>query len=105
MRAKLTQEDIALLYKLRKIIESFSSEELKAFAFVWDNISVGEILLEQHLMVVHKVRRPSSVIVSLRGKGVLERGEGCYNLPRWLRQLRRKIGNFGELKFILDKLP
>jgi hypothetical protein len=105
LRVKLSQEDLALLYKLRKLIESFTSEELKAFAFVWDNISVGEILLEQHLAVIHKIKRPSTVIVSLREKGALDRGEGCYNLPRWMRQLRKKIGSFSELRLILDKLP
>ncbi len=93
------------LYRLRRIIESFDSNELKAFAFIWDNISVGEILLEQHLAIVHKIKRPSRVIVSLREKGVIERGEGCYNLARWLRPLRKKITSFSELRLILDKLP
>jgi hypothetical protein len=94
-----------LLYKLRRLIETFDSSEIKAFAFVWDNISVGELLLEQHLATVHKIKRPSQVIQRLREKGVIERGEGCYNLPRWLRRLRKKIGSFAELRLIIDKLP
>lgn len=105
MPAKLSEEEIKTLYKLREIIVKFNSDELKVFSYVWDNISVGEILFERDLNQIHGVNKPILVAVSLRGKGVIERGEGCYNLARWLRPLRKKIGSFQDLRLLLDKLP
>jgi len=104
-RAKLSREDVELLYKLRDMIAELTTDELKAFSYVWDNISVGEILYERDLSRIHGVRKPILVAIELRDKGLLERGEGCYNLPRWLRSLRKKIGRFEELRLLLDKLP
>ena len=105
MQRKLSEEDIKALYKLREMISRFSSEELKVFAYVWDNISVGELLFERDLYTIYKVPKPILVARRLRERGVIERGEGCYNLARWLRKLRKKVGNFGELRALLDKLP
>jgi len=103
--AKFSEEEIKTLYKLRELIVRFSSDEIKVFSYVWDNISVGEIVFERDLNQIYGVRKPILVAVSLREKGVIERGEGCYNLARWLRPLRKKIGNFQDLRFILDRLP
>ncbi len=86
------------------MISSLSTEELTVFSYVWDNISVGEILFEKDLATLHKIRKPLLVARSLREKGLIEYGNGCYNLSRWLRRLRMKIGRFEELKRILDKI-
>ncbi|WP_338249101.1 PolB1-binding protein PBP2 family protein [Pyrodictium abyssi] len=103
--ARLSEEEIKTLYKLREIIVKFNSDELKVFSYVWDNISVGEILFERDLNQIHGVNKPILAAASLREKGVIERGEGCYNLARWLRPLRKKIGSFQDLRLLLDKLP
>ncbi|KSW11909.1 hypothetical protein CF15_03685 [Pyrodictium occultum] len=102
---RLTEEERRTLYKLRDLIIRFSSDELKVFSYVWDNISVGEIIFERDLSQIHGVPKPILVAMSLRDKGVIERGEGCYNLARWLRPLRKKVGNFQDLRLLLDRLP
>ncbi len=104
-KAKLTKEDLETLYKLREMITNLSSEELTVFSYVWDNISVGEILFERDLYRIHRVQKPILVARRLREKGLIERGEGCYNLARWLRPLRKKIQNFNDLRTLIDKLP
>ena len=104
-RAKLTKEDLETLYKLREMITNLSSEELTVFSYVWDNISVGEILFERDLYRIHRVQKPILVARRLREKGLIERGEGCYNLARWLRPLRKKIQSFNDLRTLIDKLP
>ncbi len=86
------------------MISSLSTEELTVFSYVWDNISVGEILFEKDLTTLHRIRKPLLVARSLREKGLIEYGNGCYNLSRWLRRLRMKIGRFEELKRILDRI-
>lgn len=104
-KPKLDKEDMAVLYKLRDIMLSLDSDELKAFAYVWDNISVGEIIFERDLFRIYGVRKPILVARQLREKGLIERGEGCYNLARWLRQLRKKVTSFNDLRQLIDKLP
>jgi len=104
-KAKLTKEDLETLYKLREMITNLSSEELTVFSYVWDNISVGEILFERDLYRIHRVQKPILVARRLREKGLIERGEGCYNLARWLRPLRKKIQSFNDLRTLIDKLP
>jgi len=103
-RTKLTREDLRILYKLREMIISLTGEELTVFAYVWDNISVGEILFERDLYRIHRVQKPILVARRLREKGLIERGEGCYNLARWLRPLRKKIQSFSDLRLIIDNL-
>ena len=104
-KQKLTREDLENLYKLRDMIRGLTTEELTVFAYVWDNISVGEILFERDLYRIYKVQKPILVARSLREKGLIERGEGCYNLARWLRPLRKKITSFNDLRLVIDKLP
>lgn len=104
-RGRLSQEDVKLLYKLRDAISRLNSDELKVFMYVWDNISVGEIVFERDLARIYGVRKPLLVAIELREKGMLERGEGCYNLPPWIRRLRLKIGKFEDLRALLDRLP
>ncbi len=104
-KAKLTRKDLETLYKLRDMIATLSSEELIVFGYVWDNISVGEILFERDLYRIHRVQKPILVARRLREKGLIERGEGCYNLARWLRPLRKKIQSFNDLRALVDQLP
>ena len=60
------------------------------FEYFVKNISVGEILAEKELKL-YGVEEPLKVIRGLIEKGVLERGEGCFNLSKELREyLRRK---------------
>ncbi len=102
---KLTRDEINDLYRLRDLISNLRTEELYVFMYVWDNISVGEIVFERDLSRIYHVKKPILVAVEMREKGLLERGEGCYNLPRWIRRLRMKIGRFEELRALLDRLP
>lgn len=100
---RLDEEDMEALKKLRALIPGLSREELIAFSYVWDNISVGELLFEKDMAVIHRIEKPYRVAMRLREKGLIERGEGCYNLARWLRRLRMKLGRFEELRRILDQ--
>jgi hypothetical protein len=102
---RLSDEDVKALYKLRDMVARLRTEELYVFMYLWDNISVGEIVFERDLSRIYRVRKPILVAIEMREKGLVERGEGCYNLPRWIRRLRMKIGRFDELKKILDSLP
>ena len=104
-QAKLTQDEVKLLYKLRELISRLRTEELHVFMYVWDNISVGEIVFERDLARIYRVRKPILVAMEMREKGLIERGEGCYNLPRWIRRLRLKIGRFDNLRLLLERLP
>jgi len=105
MKRGLTAEEIKDLYRLRDIVSRLRTEELYVFMYVWDNISVGEIVFERDLARVYHVKKPILVAVEVREKGLIERGEGCYNLQRWVRRLRMKIGRFEELRSLLDRLP
>ncbi len=102
--AKLSSDEVRSLYRLRDMISRLRTEELYVFMYVWDNISVGEIVMERDLSRIYRVRKPILVAMEMREKGLLERGEGCYNLPRWIRRLRMKIGRFEELRALIDSL-
>jgi len=102
--AKLSSDEVRSLYRLRDMISRLRTEELYVFMYVWDNISVGEIVMERDLSRIYRVRKPILVAMEMREKGLLERGEGCYNLPRWIRRLRMKIGRFEELRALIDGL-
>ncbi len=94
MAAKsLTPSEVEAIRKLRKILETLSRDELIAFRYLWEHISVGEIIAEQELRLQHGVQKPDLAFKKLREKGLMERGEGCYNLPSWLRPLRKKHGS------------
>lgn len=101
----MTKDDVAALLELRDAIAGFDRDELRVFSYVWDNISVGEILFERDLSRIHGVRKPILVAIRLRERGLIERGEGCYNLSRRYRRLRMKIGKFDELRRLLAAIP
>lgn len=104
MRLKLAREELEALRKLREIMVQMTADELKVFEFVWDNISVGEIVFVRDLERIYGVKSPERVARELRLKGLIERGEGCYNLASWLRPLRKKVPSFNELKRIITKV-
>ena len=104
MRVRLSPQEVEVLRKLGEILERLDADELKVFEYVWDNISVGEIVFARDLERVYGVAKPLIKARSLREKGLIERGEGCYNLARWLRPLRKKIPSFNELKRIISRI-
>lgn len=75
-----------------KNIEITNEEKIVIYYFV-KNISVGEILALKELRALG-VKNPSQLIRRLMVKGILEKGEGCYNLAKNIREevfkLRRK---------------
>lgn len=83
-------------YKILKSLKSkkiSGEEEKKVTLYFIRNISVGEILALRELEILG-VKNPSKVIRTLILKGVLEKGEGCYNLAKDIREelfmLKRK---------------
>jgi hypothetical protein len=104
MRFRLQREDVEALRKLRGIMMRLNANELKVFEYVWDNISVGEIVFVRDLERIYGVPKPHLVARTLREHGLIERGEGCYNLASWLRPLRKKIPSFNELKRIIERV-
>ncbi len=101
--ARLGREELEALRRLRSIISELTPEEHKVFSYIWDNISVGELLFEKDMVHIHGIRKPYLVAMRLRERGLIERGEGCYNLARWLRRLRMKVGRFEELLHVLER--
>jgi len=70
---------------LDEIKVELSPEEKKVLEYFIKNISVGEILAIREIKGFLGVDKPEIVIRSLLQKGILERGEGCYNLAEKLR--------------------
>ena len=99
---RLSPEEVEKLRKLKEIVEGLSRDEAAAFRYLWEYISVGEIIAEQELRVKFGVEKPSLVFKRIREKGLMERGEGCYNLASWLRPLRKKLGS--NLDLILSRV-
>ncbi len=100
---RLGEEELEALRRLREVVPRLSPEEYRAFSYIWDNISVGELLFERDMAHIHGIKKPYEVAARLREKGLVERGEGCYNLARWLRRLRIKVGRFEELLRLLER--
>ncbi len=73
--------------EIEQIRKSLSGDELKVFDYFLRNISVGEIIAVRELQYRYKVERPLEVIFRLINKGLIEKGEGCYNLSKELREL------------------
>ena len=69
---------------LRRMLRELGAEELEAMVYFLEEVSVGELAAYRDLRV-RGVRDPQAVARSLVEKGFLEKGEGCYNLPRGLR--------------------
>jgi len=79
---------------LSKINIELNEEEIKILKYFIRNISVGEILTLLDLRRMG-ISDPEYYIRRLTEKGLLERGEGCYNLAKELREevfkLRREL--------------
>ncbi len=73
--------------EIEQIRKSLSEDELKVFDYFLRNISVGEIIAVRELQYRYKVEKPLEVIFRLINKGLIEKGEGCYNLSKELREL------------------
>ncbi|MET1129213.1 MAG: hypothetical protein ABWW70_07850 [Thermoproteota archaeon] len=101
---RLGVEEVQALKRLRKVISSLSTEELKAFEYIWENVSVGEIIAERDLLQLYGISKPVQVLRKLRDKELVERGEGCYNLAAWLRRLRKRVQDFRRLALLLEKV-
>ncbi len=78
-------------------LELTDEEKLVTYYFV-KHISVGEILAERELRALG-IKNPLKVIKSLILKGVLERGEGCYNLARGIREEVFKLKRTHKTRF------
>lgn len=63
-----------------------SEDERRVMEYFISNISVGELIVLRELRARYRIREPLRVLRSLVEKGLLERGEGCYNLARELRE-------------------
>ncbi|AEM38281.1 hypothetical protein Pyrfu_0410 [Pyrolobus fumarii 1A] len=89
----LSEEERKALRKLREMVEKLTKEEYITFRYLWEHISVGEIIAEQELRIQHGIMKPDLMFKRIREKGLMEKGEGCYNLASWLRPLRKKLGS------------
>ncbi|MCG2888309.1 MAG: hypothetical protein L7H21_06065 [Sulfolobales archaeon] len=62
--------------------QTVSQEDIeKAIKYFKSVISVGEILAYKELLALG-IKRPEIVITKLLEMGVIEKGEGCYNLVK-----------------------
>ncbi len=80
-----------------KNLELTDEEKLVTYYFV-KYISVGEILAERELKALG-IKNPLKVIKNLILKGVLERGEGCYNLAKDIREEVFKLKRAYRMRF------
>ena len=91
LNLKDAEKALASIKALRKV--SLTDEEKLVTYYFVKYISVGEILAEKELKALG-IKNPLKVIKTLIIKGVLERGEGCYNLAKEIREevfsLKRK---------------
>ncbi len=77
---------------LKSLFPDLNEDELKALNYFITNISVGEIVAVRELEALEGIRDARRVIETLVEKGLLERGEGCFNLPRSLREKLKELG-------------
>ncbi len=73
--------------EIEQIRRRLSGDMLKVFDYFLRNISVGEIIAVRELQYRYKIDKPLEIIVRLINEGLLEKGEGCYNLSKGLREL------------------
>jgi uncharacterized membrane protein len=71
---------------LEKLLSGLSPEEKRVMNYFISNISVGEIVAERELEVFEGIKNPKEVLDALVSKGLLEKGAGCYNLSKKLRE-------------------
>lgn len=74
--------------ELEEALRSLDPEEQRVLRYFYNNVSVGEIIALRELRTRYKIRDPEDIIRRLIDKGLLERGEGCYNLARRLREAK-----------------
>jgi len=98
-------ELLRMLSDLKSILIILSPSELKVFSYIWDNISIGEIIIEHDLRKLHGISNSAEILKKLQELELVERGEGCYNLAKKLREIRRKIKSSYELYRVLERLP
>ncbi len=103
-RLRLGRGELESLRRLKRLLAGLGGDELRAFGYIWDNISVGEIIYERDLFRRYGIEKPHYIARRLRELGLIERGEGCYNLARWLRPLRRRVKHFTQLLRMMDRL-
>ena len=85
------------LLKTLKDKEITSEDEEKVILYFIRNISVGEILALRELEILG-VKNPTKIIRSLILKGVLEKGEGCYNLAKDIREELFRLKHRGVIR-------
>ena len=83
---------------LESLLRSLTREEKAVLIYFLENISVGEILVVREIRARYGIEDVDKVLASLVSKGLLERGEGCYNLASNLREL--VIDRDAKLKLI-----
>ncbi len=101
----LKHEVLQQLSSLKKALNNLSIEEVKAFAYLWDVVSIGEIIVEHDLRKLYGINDPREVLRALLEANLIERGEGCYNLAPELRKIRRRVKSSTELFRLLDSIP
>jgi len=77
--------------KLSILMElDLDEDERKVLSYFIKNVSVGEIIAEKELRL-EGISDPRKVIRKLIDRGLIEHGEGCYNLAKDLREKVFKI--------------
>ncbi len=76
------------------LFKDLGEEEKRVLSYFLNNISVGEIVATRELKVLEKIGNPEEVIDKLVEMGLLERGTGCINLAKEIREevYRRRTG-------------
>jgi DNA-binding MarR family transcriptional regulator len=67
--------------------EDLGKNELEVLDYFLRNISVGEIIALKEIRLLYKIDDPAPILEKLLKKGLIERGEGCFNLSKNLRDL------------------
>ena len=71
--------------KKRLNLKGLTPEERKVMEYFMNYLSVGELIALRELRSMG-IRKPEEVIADLLEKGLLEKGDGCYNLPKEFRK-------------------
>lgn len=81
----LRGEELLDLVKRVVGIDGLDFDELKTLEYFVKNLSVGELIALIDLEKIVGIKDPDRVIRSLIDKGLIVRGEGCYNLSPKLK--------------------
>lgn len=77
--------------QIRDLVPSdLTKTELEVLEYFLRNISVGEIIAIKELRLIYKIDDPVPIIEKLIQRGLIERGEGCFNLSRKLLEAIKK---------------